>query len=117
MGRDYSLEELIKEAVRDREIDEYSMAEVYSPPRVVAEAIKRGIKGLWSLDLKVNDPIDGKPWDFAVKEKRNRCIEKVIRDKPSLIIGSPMCTAFSKLQDLNFARMNKEDVKKVQQCV
>ena len=108
MGRDYSLEELIKEAVRDRNIDEYSMAEVYSPPRVVAEAIKRGLKGLWSLDLTVNDPIDGKPWDFTVKEKGNRCIEKVIRDKPCLIIGSPICTALSALQSIHWHKNTEE---------
>eukprot|EP00973_Karenia_brevis_P024699 3405800-Karenia_brevis.AAC.1 len=35
----------IQDSRDDEEINEVSVAEVYSPPRVVAEAIRRGIKG------------------------------------------------------------------------
>eukprot|EP00973_Karenia_brevis_P035770 4935681-Karenia_brevis.AAC.1 len=102
LNSDYTLGELIEEALCQLEAAEkYSVAEVYSPPRVVEEAIRRGLKGFWSLDLTVSDPFDGKPWDFNDLEKRRRAKLLVERDQPTLLIGSPMCTAFSVLQNLS----------------
>ena len=40
-------------------------------------------------------------WDFEKKEDQNRCIEQVLREKPMLVVGSPPCTYFSTLQELN----------------
>ena len=39
------------------------VAEVYSPPRVVAMAKQMGLRQGWSLDLTTNDT-DGRRWDF-----------------------------------------------------
>lgn len=51
------------------------------------------------------------PWDFNRREKRDKA-ENLIREKSAmLLIGSPMCAAFSQLQNLNFRRMNPEKVK------
>ena len=86
--------------------------EVYSPPRVNQMAERLGLIPGLSLDLTVNDT-DGQPWDFNVKEKRDKA-EALIKNKQALLlIGSPMCTAFSSLQKMNFARMTKEQVDKV----
>ena len=47
---------------------------------------------------------DGKPWDFNCREKLKKAIKLVRERKAMLLICSPMCTAFSKLQNLNFRK-------------
>ena len=63
-----------------------------------------------ALDLTVND-VDGMPWDFNVEEKRNKARQMVYEKRALLLIGSPMCSAFSQLQSINFSRMSKADIK------
>ena len=48
----------------------------------------------FSLDLTVADH-DGRRLDFDDKEMRDRARKKVIEERPMLLVGSPMCTAFS----------------------
>ena len=79
------------------------VSEVYSPPRVTA-SVKllpelRLIPG-FALDLTTAD-VDGRLWDFDEKEMRDRAMAKVKQDRPQLLIGSPMCTAFSTWQRIN----------------
>jgi hypothetical protein len=40
-------------------------------------------------------------YDFGNKKDRDRSWEAIERDKPSMVIGSPPCRLFSKLQELN----------------
>ena len=54
------------------------------------------IPGL-SLDLTEND-VDGQPWDFNIKEKRDKAKRLISEKKALLVIGSPMCSAFSQIQ-------------------
>ena len=84
------------------------ISEIYSPPRVTAE-IRRS-KGEFltpglALDITVNDPDDNQPWDFDVHEKREKAREILRKQRPYLLIGSPMCTAFSSWQRLNEVRL------------
>ena len=65
-----------------------------------------------ALGLTVND-VDGAPWDFNVEEKRNKAKQMVYEKRALLLIGGPMCSAFSQLQSINFSRMNNEDVDKI----
>ena len=53
----------------------------------------------------MNDPDDGQPWDFNVRAKREKAREILRKQRPYLVIGSPMCTAFSSWQHLNNARL------------
>ena len=69
------------------------VAEIYSPPRVGGEAARFGLKAGEAMDL-----ITG--WDFDRLEDRERAEEYVRREKPFILIGSPMCTMFSQLQTL-----------------
>ena len=46
----------------------------------------------------------GLPWDFDLWENRQRARAMVEGEKPMLLIGSPMCTAFSAWQHLNKQR-------------
>ena len=51
-----------------------------------------------------NDPEDGKLWDFNSAKAREKARAALRHQKPYLIIGSPMCTAFCTWQALNYAR-------------
>ena len=79
------------------------VSEIYSPPRVTA-ATKllpelRLIPG-FALDLTtVNDK--GEPWNFDLKVMRDEALRRVREEKPLLLVGSPMCTAFSTWQRIN----------------
>ena len=54
----------------------------------------------FALDLTTADA-DGRSWDFDDKEMRDRAFAKVRSEKPMLLIGSPMCTAFPTWQRIN----------------
>ena len=60
------------------------------------------------MDLTTCDP-EGKPWDFSDSRQRARAKKLVQQVKPILLIGSPMCRMFSKLQNLNRKRMGEEN--------
>ena len=68
------------------------IAEMYSPPRVTKESRKFGIQAGEAMDLSTG-------WDFRKQEDRDRAIRYIDNEKPELIIGSPMCTMFSVLQN------------------
>ena len=100
------IEEMTK--ALDREGIRDPIMEVYSPPRVNSMANALGIASGLSLDLTENDPEDGTPWDFTRKEKRDKAMDMVLGKRALLLIGSPLCTAFSRLQNWNFSKMSKE---------
>ena len=85
------------------------VAEIYSPPRVTETAKKMGLRAGWALDITTSD-VDGRAWDFNQLEMRNRTVRKLVRDKPILLVGSPMCKAFSQLNNINYSKMLKEEV-------
>ena len=70
------------------------------------------IPGL-ALDLTAVDPDDGLPWDFDNPEKRAKAKQLVQTRKSLLLVGSPMCSAFSQLQHLTFPRMSKQEVERI----
>ena len=80
---------------RDRDV-----SELYSPPRIVQEAGLRVYGGRrlrpgWSLDLTVNDPDTGKPWDLSDGKIRTKAVNLITEGKPFMLVLSPMCIAFS----------------------
>ena len=91
------------------------VSEIYSPPRVTGLAHFYGLLPGMALDLSIEDPDDGKPWDFNDPSKRKKAFEKVFTERSLLLIGSPMCAAFSKLQNLNWGRMDPSEIQKVKE--
>ena len=65
--------------------------------------------GLDALDLRSRKP-SGEPWDFTRPADRKLALWLVRTRKPTWVIGAPPCTAFSRLQGLNFHRMPKSKV-------
>ena len=83
------------------------VSEIYSPPRVTRAISSmpslRLVPG-FALDLTCIDPTDGMPWDFDLESKRAKALELVRAEKPAMLIGSPMCTAWCTWQALNATR-------------
>ena len=95
----------------DKQIKELlavDVAEIFSPRRVNEFASEYELIGGWSLDLTTLDE-EGKPWDFSSVQMRNKAARKVLEEKPTLLIGSPPCTYFSRLMSITWSRMNPEE--------
>ena len=92
------------------------VSEIYSPPRIT-EMIKKGkykhiLPGV-AMDITVNDPLDGQPWDFSLESKRQRARQVQREQKPYCLIGSPECKAFCTWQALNAAKSgNTEEMRR-----
>ena len=89
------------DTIRDK--CQHDISKLYSPPRIALEPATHGLGGGYSFDLTVPDK-DGYVWDFSQPECRKRAWAKITKSKPFLLIGSPPCTAFSNLQNLQRAQ-------------
>ena len=69
------------------------ITEIYSPERVVKVANAMGFRGGLSFDLTNG-------WNFNVEEDCEEAWQYITTKKPRLVIGSPMCTMFSALQNM-----------------
>ena len=88
------------------------VSEVYSPPRVTELLRKlkhRHLMPGFAFDLTVDDPDDGKEWNFSIPEKREKARAKLRAQKPYVLIGSPCCKQFSTWQALNRFRHGDSD--------
>ena len=103
--KDSNLESQLTQTPIKNMLAKMEVAEVYSPPRVTRMAESMGLRAGWALDLTTNDD-DDRPWNFDQLEMRNRAVHKLLRDEPTLLIGSPMCTAFSQMNNnVNYPKM------------
>ena len=83
------------------------VVELYSQPRIAQEAAIQKYGGTdlmagWRLDLSMRDPEANAPWDFSRKSMQDTVRKMVLGSKPFMLVGSPPCTPFSRLQELNF---------------
>ena len=70
------------------------VAEVFSPPRVTAMASRFGLTPGLAFDLRTG-------WDLDQLDQRQKLWKYLKEERPMLIVGSPECKAFCKLQSLN----------------
>jgi len=96
-GEQKMLMKIMSQVIRGVDI-----SEIYSPERIAAEARKFGLIAGLSMDLLTG-------WDFEKKEDRSKAEEHQEKEKPLLLVGSPMCTMFSKLQRLSAWTDEKEE--------
>jgi hypothetical protein len=80
------------------------IVEIYSPKRVTAVGEEIGLRPGLSMDLLTG-------WDFDKQSDRKAAIKYVKEVKPWLVIGSPMCTMFSQLMNLNWNKSKERDDK------
>ena len=88
------------------------VGEIYSPPRVSAVAKlcpSFGILPGFALDLTTHDD-DGRHWKFDEDGMRERAWAKLKKEQPTLLIRSPMFTAFSAWQYINNTKRDPEVV-------
>ena len=79
------------------------VSEVYSPPRMAQAAAtlaKLRIEPGLSLDITTCDEF-GRPWDFSKRSMRDKAMRRLKYQEPTLLVGSPMCTAHSSWQHIN----------------
>ena len=95
----------LNQMMRKIMFEQMEVAEVYSPPRVTKMARRMGLRAGWSLDLTTCDE-NGRPWDFNDKSMRNAAVRKLLKDRPRLLMGSPMCGPFSSMNNINYSRMS-----------
>ena len=76
------------------------IAEFYSPPRVAAMASECGMKPGFSMDLDTG-------WDFRRAQDRKKALEESKCTEPRVLTGSPPCTDFSIIQNINRERMGE----------
>ena len=93
---------------------ERTVSEVYSPPQVNEAARRKPQMGIvpgFAFDLTTCDE-RGVPWDFSITERRQEARRRVQVDKPTLLIGTPMCTRFCVFQHVNDAKKAPEEVRR-----
>ena len=95
----------------EADVAKAKVSELYSPPRVTKELAKTH-----SMTLVPGSTFDmiadssGKTWDFRRAEDRARARKQIAEEKPYLVIGSPPCTNFSRLQNLNRYKVGEEEL-------
>eukprot|EP00435_Cladocopium_sp_Y103_P071079 s134_g36.t1 len=77
------------------------VAEVFSPPRITAEAKRQGLKVGGAYDLQTG-------YDLRDAEDTRRMWRELEEDDPELVVNSPPCTAFTPLQEWNLPKMSFE---------
>lgn len=80
------------------------VSEVFSPPRITKEAERQRLVTGGAYDLKTG-------FDLSKEQDRGRMWQELEEDEPELVVGSPPCTAFSLLQELNYRAMDFEKAK------
>ena len=89
------------------------VSEIYSRPRIAAEAPQYGLGQGFSLDIRTTDEETGEPWDFSRACCRAKAREKVEQERPYMLIGSPPCSPFSKLQAISRHKRRPEDYERM----
>ena len=63
------------------------------------------------MDLTTKDE-NGVPWDLDIPEQRRRASERVEREQPMLLTGSPVCTVFRAWQRISNKKSDPEIVRR-----
>ncbi|CAE8689974.1 unnamed protein product, partial [Polarella glacialis] len=77
------------------------IAELFCPPRLAAEARKRGLRASLSIDLVTG-------YDLRKVEDRKRATRELHDANPRLLLTCPPCSGFLQLQNLSGDSQNKE---------
>ena len=94
-----------KGSMQNPEPDDFM--EVFTLPRIVPIARQAGLTSIRSMD-KLNG------WNLLSEEVVGNALLEIFRRRPHVVMLSPPCTMFSKMQDTNWKRI--EPVKLEKQC-
>jgi hypothetical protein len=88
------------DAVMAMRVGPAAVVELYSPPQVTM-TLPAGTGLVAGSTFDLHADVDGVKWDFEKPQDRKRAWERIRAEEPFLVIGSPPCTMFSSLQNLN----------------
>ena len=74
------------------------LGEIYSPPRIALHLQKKGYQVGSSFDLQTG-------WDLSQDNHRRQMWRILREERPEVLVVSPPCTVFSRLQAINWGRM------------
>ena len=74
------------------------VSELYSVPRAT-KLLRPSMSLGKGLTFYLCGDIDGRSWDFLKATDRREAMARIREQKPYLVIGSPPCTAFSRLNE------------------
>lgn len=63
------------------------------------------------MDICTRDE-NGNPWDFTKSEMRSKAARRALNDEPLVVIGSPPCTDWSTVMNLNHDKMGLEETER-----
>eukprot|EP00971_Amphidinium_carterae_P216487 4297309-Amphidinium_carterae.1 len=84
------------------------VSEIFHPSEFVEAASRYGLADGFVLDLTVAGP-GGRAWDLSDKQQQQQCEGIIKQQRPKLLVGSPMCDAFSRLVSLGESKQNAEE--------
>ena len=86
----------------------YKVMELFSPPRITKECEKKGIQ---TTSIPAFDLTEG--WDFFNAGHRKEFWRVLEEEQPDLVVMTPECRGFSQMMNVNWERMNAEDVERL----
>ena len=92
-GVDITAAEIASVSTLLLQLGSVDVAEVFSPPRFTDAAPSLGLKPGFAVDLATG-------WNLRSKSDKEAFFQKLERDDPSLLTGSPPCDAFSVLRHI-----------------
>lgn len=95
------------------------VTEIYLPPRVtemLRHMSNHNLTPGLALDLTTYDPDDEAPRDLSIKEKHEKALGKIRRDKPLFVIGSPPCARWCTWQRVNNVRKDPDEIRREPAC-
>ena len=84
---------------------EFDVSEIFSAPRVCSIAKEKGRKPGFSIDIAQEDAVTGKSWDLSKQRDQSMLWGLLRRRRSRLLIASPPCKTFSRLQFLRKTQM------------
>jgi len=95
-----------------------AVAELYSPPRVTAELKRRhrhvpGMALVPGATFDLEEDENGESYDVLKAVDRQRIRDRVLRDEPFVVVGSPKCTDYSSLTvNLQHPKMTEVELRR-----
>ena len=77
----------------DKRSSTCDVEELFPSPQVTGRARRRGLRGGWSLNKTVGDPITGRTWDLLSASDVNSCVELVLPNTAHIAGGFHSCEA------------------------
>ena len=100
-GSDLSIDQIEERKILGMLLQGVDITEVFSPERVAKIGANYKLIAGKSMDLTNG-------YDFSLEADQKRAWEHIVNDEPYCVIGSPPCTLFSLLMELNIAKFRDD---------